>query len=108
MNFQLAPSGSTRCVFRQLLDFVFPRTLIARIEPLCLFVFLRSGLCYGLLSLGPLAGVALPFATVVVAASDHLLSDDEFMPMLGTRGRCAVSAVWALNSRNASETTGQH
>jgi hypothetical protein len=93
MNFQLAPSGSTRCVFRQLLDFVFPRTLIARIKPLCLFVFLRSGLCYGLLSLGPLAGVALPFATVVVAASDHLLSDDEFMPMLGTRGTAATPSV---------------
>ncbi|HOX60257.1 MAG TPA: hypothetical protein PLC99_25555, partial [Verrucomicrobiota bacterium] len=63
---------------------MFPSTLIARIGPRCLFVFLRSCRCYGLLSCIALAGFALPFATVVVTPSGHLLSDDKFMPMLGT------------------------
>jgi hypothetical protein len=33
------------------------------------------------------------------------LETSERIPLIG---RCAVSAVWALNSRNASETTEQH
>jgi len=49
-NLRLGPPSSTWCVFRWRLDFVAPSTLIARIRPRCLFVFLRSRLCYTLLS----------------------------------------------------------
>jgi len=38
-------------------------------------------------------GLRLAVATVAVTASGHLLSDDEFMPMLGTRGPGATPAV---------------
>jgi hypothetical protein len=71
---------------------VFPSTLIARIGPHCLFVFLRSCLCYGLLSCRSLAGSTLPFATVFVTLSGHFLSYDKFMPMLGT----LVTGLWPV------------
>ncbi len=87
VNFRPAPPDSSRSGFRRRLDFAFSRTLIARIEPRGLFVFLRSCLGYGLLSARTLAGTALSFASVVVAISGHLLSGDKFTPMLGTRVR---------------------
>jgi len=91
------------------LDFAFSRTLIARIAASCsLFVFLRSCLCYGLLSAQSLAVPALPFTTVIVTDSGYLLSDNKFMPMPGTPaapiGRvldnCSVVKKWWLFSGN--------
>ncbi len=56
VNFRPAPPDSSRSGFRRRLDFAFSRTLIARIEPRCLFVFLRSCLGSDFFQLGPLRG----------------------------------------------------
>src|ERR1700686_3338984 len=47
------------------------------------FVYLRSRVCYALLSASP-RGYALRFATVAVIGPDWLLSSNEIPPMLGT------------------------
>ena len=51
------------------------RQLAARTRPHCQFVFLRSKICYALLSASP-RGYALRFATVAVIGSDWLLSSN--------------------------------
>jgi hypothetical protein len=53
MAFRPVPSGSTWCVSRWLLDFAVPSPPIACTRSHCLFVFLRSCLCYALLSAWP-------------------------------------------------------
>jgi hypothetical protein len=71
------------------------RTRGARVEsalPLCRFVFLRSKVCYALLSTSPL-GYALRFATVVVINSGWLLSSNKILPMLGTLGQPILAAA---------------
>src|SRR5579872_1892664 len=53
--------------------------------------FLRSRVCYALLSASP-RGYALRFATVAVIGSGWLLSSNKILPMLGTLGRTPWSA----------------
>jgi len=67
------------------LDFAVPRTLIAHIRPHCLFVFLRSCLCYALLSAWP-RGVHLAFRYSCRHSVWSSISDDWFWPMPGTLG----------------------
>jgi len=55
------------------LGFTVAGQLAARIRPLCQFVFLRSKVCYPLLSASP-RGYALRFATVTIISSVGLLS----------------------------------
>src|SRR5260370_39183350 len=73
------------------LGFAVPSQLAARTRPHCRFVFLRSRVCYALLSASP-HGYALRFATVAVIGSGWLLSSNEILPMLGTLGRTPSSA----------------
>jgi hypothetical protein len=54
---------------------LFVSQLAARIRPHCQFVFLRSRVCYALLSASP-RGYALRFATVAVIGPDWLLSSN--------------------------------
>ena len=68
------------------LGFAVPSQLAARTRPHCRFVFLRSRVCYPLLSASP-RGYALRFTTVTVIGSGRLLSSDEILPMLGTLGQ---------------------
>ena len=58
-----------------LLGFAVPGQLAARTRPHCQFVFLRSRVCYALLSASP-RGYALRFATVAVIGPDWLLSSN--------------------------------
>ena len=55
-------------------------------------VFLRSRVCYTLLSASP-RGYALRFATVAVIGSGWLLSSNKILPMLGTLGRAPWPAI---------------
>ena len=71
------------------LGFAVPSQLAARTRPHCRFVFLRSRVCYALLSTSP-RGYVLRFATVAVIGSGWLLSSNKILPMLGTLGQ-AVS-----------------
>jgi len=56
-----------------MLGFAVPSQLTARTWPRCRFVFLRSWVCYKLLSASP-RGYALLFATVPSSGPDWLLS----------------------------------
>ena len=56
--------------------------------PHCQFVFLRSGVCYPILSASP-RGYALRFAKATVIGSGWLLSSNEILPMPGTLGQAA-------------------
>jgi hypothetical protein len=69
-----------------LLGFAVTSQLAARTRPHCRFVFLRSRVCYPLLSASP-RGYALRFTTVAVIGSGWLLSSNEILPMLGTLGQ---------------------
>src|SRR3954453_10610788 len=60
-------------------------------QPHCRFVFLRSKICYPLLSASP-RGYALRFATVAVIGSGRLLSSNKILPMLGTLGQNSFCA----------------
>jgi hypothetical protein len=57
------------------LGFAVASQLAARTRPHCRFVFLRSKVCYTLLSASP-RGYALRFATVAIIGSDWLLSSN--------------------------------
>jgi hypothetical protein len=72
-----------------------PSQLVARTRPHCQFVFLRSKVCYALLSASP-RGYALRFATVAVIGSDWLLSSNKILPMLGTLGQALLRAAFTL------------
>jgi hypothetical protein len=65
------------------LGFAVQGQFAARTRPRCQFVFLRSKVCYALLSASP-RGYALRFATVAIIGSDWLLSSNWILPMLGT------------------------
>jgi hypothetical protein len=57
-------------------------------------VFLRSRVCYALLSASP-RGYALRFATVTVIGSGWLLSSNKILPMPGTLGQVGnLQADW--------------
>ena len=58
-------------------------------------MFLRSKVCYALLSASP-RGYALRFATVVVINSGWLLSSNKILPMLGTLAHALMRAASAL------------
>jgi hypothetical protein len=75
-----------------LLGFAVTSQLAARTRPHCRFVFLRSRVCYPLLSASP-RGYALRFTTVAVIGSGWLLSSNEILPMLGTLERISRSAM---------------
>jgi hypothetical protein len=57
------------------LGFAVPSQLAARIQPHCQLVFLRSRICYALLSASP-RGYALRFATVAITGPEWLLSSN--------------------------------
>jgi hypothetical protein len=75
------------------LGFAVASQLAARTWPLCRFVFLRSKVCYALLS-----ALALRFATVAVIGSGWLLSSNKILPMLGTLAHALVRAASKLIS----------
>jgi hypothetical protein len=87
------------------LGFADPSQLAARTRPMrfqllrrrCRFVFLRSKVCYALLSASP-RGYALRFATVAVINSGWLLSANKILPMLGTLAHALLRAVSRLFS----------
>jgi hypothetical protein len=82
------PSGSRLMRLDDLWASLFLARLAARIRPPCRFLFVRSEVCYALLSASP-RGYALRFATVAVIGSDWLLSSNKILPMLGTRSLTA-------------------
>ena len=77
------------------LGFAVRSQLAARTRPRCQFVFLRSRVCYALLSASP-RGYALRFATVTVIGSGWLLSSNKILPMPGTLGRRFGAAAGLL------------
>jgi hypothetical protein len=84
------------------LGFAVASQLAARARPLCRFVFLRSRVCYPLLSASP-RGYALRFTTVAVIDSDWLLSSNEILPMLGTLAHALLRAASTFVSTPAWE-----
>jgi len=88
-----------------LLGFAVPSQLTARIQPHCQFVFLRSRVCYTLLSTSP-RGYVLRFATVAVIGSGWLLSSNKILPMLGTLGRAPWPAAGPPAGHTCSGFTG--
>jgi hypothetical protein len=74
------------------LGFAVASQLAARTRPHCQFVFLRSKVCYALLSASPRA-YALRFATVAVIGSGWFLSSNKTLPMLGTLAHALLRAV---------------
>ena len=94
--YPLVPPGSTVRVSDDFfLGFAVASQLAARARPHCRFVFLRSRVCYALLSASPY-GYALRFATVVVIYSVELLSSRKILPMLGTLAQALLPAGPAL------------
>jgi hypothetical protein len=58
-------------------------------------VFLRSRVCYPLLSASP-RGYALRFTTVTVIGSGWFLSSNKILPMLGTLGQISDLPAFLL------------
>jgi hypothetical protein len=82
--------------------------LAARTRPLCQFVFLRSKVCYALLSASP-RGYALSFATVAVIGPDWLLPSKKILPMLGTlRAGTPVPAAYPPQSHSKPRELRKH
>ena len=70
---------------------LFPASSPPANWPQCQFVYLRSRVCYALLSTSP-RGYVLRFATVAVIGSGWLLSSNKILPMLGTLGQALSPA----------------
>ena len=86
------------------MGFAVPSQLTARTQPHCQFVFLRSRVCYTLLSASP-RGYALRFTTVAVIGPGWLLSSNKILPMLGTLGQASRPVLRAERAFGA--TTGR-
>ena len=98
--YPLAPSGSTRCVSYDFWALLFPASSPPAPGLAAGIVFLRSRVCYALLSASP-RGYALRFATVTVIGSGWLLSSNKILPMLGTLGQALSPANRFTASKGA-------